>query len=144
MYLDSKLQKEILMMHDEDIFKTIGERLVEETLGTAKESIIDKGLEKTPLGGIPTGLIGGWVDIILAGHDDIQWKRLAEYFKDNTNVRIEIYYKFQGDVGWYTTAYTIVGDKNPVYWSGKKADIDTTYLDSDEKEVSGNIEYFFR
>lgn len=151
-YLDSNMQKQIIMMHDKDLFKTTGQKLKEYFLGEATDSIIDKGTEvvidkylgKVPMGGIPSAAILGFTDIIMNGHSDIQWKRLAEYFKNNVNVRVETYYKFQGDPGWYTTAYVIVGDKNPVYWDGKKSSIDTVYYDSDGSIVKGNIEYFYK
>lgn len=151
-YLDSNMQKQIVMMHDEDLFKTTDQKLREYFLGEAIEYGADKGIEyvidkylgKTKLGGIPSGTIMGFIDIIMNGHSDIQWKRLAEYFKDNPNVRIETYYKFQGDPGWYTTAYVIVGDKNSVYWDGRKSSIDTTYYDSDGTVVNGSMEYFYK
>lgn len=143
-YLDSNMQKKIIMMHDKNLFKTTWQQLKDYSVGEGKETIVDKGLGKMGLGGIPTGTIMGFIDIIMNGHSDIQWKRLAEYFRDNTNVRIETYYKFQGDPGWYTTTYVIVGDKNSVYWDGRKSSINTTYYDSDGKVVNGSIEYFYK
>lgn len=131
-------------MHDKNLFKTTWEQLKDYFFEEGKETVVDKGLGVIGLGSIPSGTIKGFIDIIMNGHSDIQWKRLAEYFRDNTNVRIETYYKFKGDPGWYTIAYVIVGDKNSVYWDGRKSSIDTTYYDSDGEVVNGNIEYFYK
>lgn len=142
-YLDSNMQKKIIMMHDTDLFKTVGDKLKDYFWNSSKEAIVDKGLGTIGLGGIPSGTILGFVDIIMNGHSSTQWKRLAEYFKNNTYVRIETYYKFRS--GWdYSMAYVIVGDKNPVYWDGNKSSIDTTFYDSDNSIVDGTIEYFYK
>ena len=143
-YLDSNMQKQIILMHDKGIFKTTGERIKDYLFGEGKELAMDSALGVIGLGGIPSGTIMGFVDIIANGHANIQWKRLAEYFRDNTNVRIETYYKFECDPGWYAIARIIVGDRNPVYWNGKKSGIDSVYYDSDGSLLNGSIEYFYK
>lgn len=145
LYLDDGLQKKILLANDKDSFKTFWQRLEETVFGESSEIILDAGMEHLGLGAIPTGLISGIVDVIATGQEHEQWRKLVTAFQNNSNVRIEIYYKFKGK-GWGdpVVTYVVVNDNKSTYWDGKKSSIDTTYYDWNGEKLNGSIEYFYK